>query len=317
MAAVVQEVSEMARSKGGLGRGLGALIPGADQPEFEGQSSTERSGTVEVPIESIVPNPWQPRKSVSEESLQELAASIREHGLIQPLIVTRIASDPLVDSAEYQIIAGERRWQAAKLAGLSSLPVIIKDVTPQEMLELALVENIQRADLNPLEEAAAYRQLMDEFGLTQEQVAERVGKSRVAVANAVRLLRLPDAVKSKVISQEISEGHARALLTLEHEAQQLQALKTILSKELNVRQTEELVRNMMQTKDPKPHADPPERELTPEERTIEDNFRRVLGTKVQLTRGKGGSGRLVIQFYSEEELQTIYDIITKSCDTIR
>lgn len=301
----------MARAKGGLGRGLGALIPDAGQSEAATRFSTEPGGAVQVPVGSIKPNPWQPRKSMPEESLLELAASIREHGLIQPLIVTRISADPLLDEAEYQIVAGERRWQAAKLAGLTEIPVIVKDVTPQEMLELALVENIQRADLNPLEEAEAYRQLMDGFGLTQEQVAERVGKSRVAIANAVRLLRLSDAVKSRIISQEISEGHARALLALEHERQQVEALELVVSRGLNVRQTEELVRRMLRTQQSKPPAEASDRELTAEERALEDDFRRALGTKVQLIRSSSGGGRLVIQFYSEEELQTIYEIIAK------
>jgi ParB family chromosome partitioning protein len=304
----------MARAKGGLGRGLGALIPDAGQSEAAPRISAGPGGAVAVPIESITPNPWQPRKSMPEESLQELAASIREHGLIQPLIVTRTSADPLLDEAEYQIIAGERRWQAAKLAGLTEIPVIVKDVTPREMLELALVENIQRADLNPLEEAEAYRQLRDGFGLTQEQVAERVGKSRVAIANAVRLLRLPDAVKSRIISQEISEGHARALLALEHEGQQVEALELIVSRGLNVRQTEDLVRRMLRSEKPKPPAEASDRELTAEERALEDDFRRALGTKVHLIRSKSGGGRLVIQFYSEEELQAIFEIITKkSC----
>jgi len=302
----------MARSKSGLGRGLGALIPGPEETDLQDLASGERGGgTLEVPVGAIVPNPWQPRKSMSEESLRELADSIREHGLIQPLIVMRTLADPLLDSAEYQLIAGERRWQAAKLAGLATVPAIVKDVTTQEMLELALVENIQRADLNPLEEAVAYRQLMDEFGLTQEQVAERVGKSRVAVANAVRLLRLPDAVKTRVIGQEISEGHARALLALEEENLQIEALEMVLRQGLNVRQTEELVRRMLQRDVQRPEPASQTRALSPEEQALETEFRRMLSTKVQLVRGRSGGGRLVIQFYSEEELQSIYEIMAK------
>ena len=303
----------MARSRSGLGRGLGALIPSSEKTDFEDESSVDRKrGTAEVPIEFIVPNPWQPRGSIPEETLQELAASIREHGLIQPLVVVRTSSeDPLTGEAEYQLIAGERRWQAAKLAGLTAVPVIIKDATPQEMLELALVENLQRADLNPLEEALGYRQLMDEFGLTQEQVAERVGKSRAAVANAVRLLRLPDAVKTKLVGLEISEGHARALLALEDENSQVEALEMVLKRGLNVRQTEDLVRNMVRRKTSETPGSPPTSALSPEEKALEDEFRQALGTKVQLVRGKAGSGRLVIQFYSEEELQTIYEIMVR------
>jgi ParB family chromosome partitioning protein len=303
----------MARSRSGLGRGLGALIPDPEQTDFEGGTSVAREGgPAEVPLESIVPNPWQPRKSMSEDTLQELAASIRDHGIIQPLIVVRISSeDPLTGGVQYQLIAGERRWQAAKLAGLTSVPVVIKDAEPQEMLELALVENLQRADLNPLEEAQGYRQLMDEFGLTQKQVAARVGKSRAAVANAVRLLRLPDAIKTKLIDLEISEGQARALLALDDEDLQIEALEVVLKKGLNVRQTEELVRNIVRRKTSEVPTSPPTRALSPEEQALEDEFRQALGTKVQLVRGKAGSGRLVIQFYSEEELQTIYEILVR------
>jgi ParB family transcriptional regulator, chromosome partitioning protein len=294
----------MTRPKGGLGRGLGALIPGPEDAEL---GST---GSVEIPVEAIVPNPWQPRQAMSEESLRELAASIREHGLIQPLIITRAPTDDDHPTVRYRLIAGERRWQAAQMAGLTAVPAIIKDVTPQEMLELALVENLQRADLNPLEEASAYRQLITEFGLTQEQVAERVGKSRAAVANAVRLLRLPDAVKARLSRNDITEGHARALLTLDDEGLQVKALEVILKKGLSVRQTEELVRDLLASPAAAAAAAPPIA-LSPEERALEDHFRRILGTKVSLSRGKEGGGRLVIQFYSDEELQTIYDILTR------
>ena len=303
----------MARSRSGLGRGLGALIPEPEKTDFEGGASVAGGGgPAEVPLASIVPNPWQPRKSMSEDTLQELAASIRDHGIIQPLVVVRISSeDPLTGGVQYQLIAGERRWQAAKLAGLTSVPVVVKDAEPQEMLELALVENLQRADLNPLEEAQGYRQLMDEFGLTQKQVAAQVGKSRAAVANAVRLLRLPDALKTKLIDLEINEGQARALLALDDEDVQIDALEVVLKKGLNVRQTEELVRNIVRRKTSEMPASPPTRALSPEEQALEDEFRQALGTKVQLVRGKAGSGRLVIQFYSEEELQTIYEIVVR------
>jgi ParB family chromosome partitioning protein len=273
----------------GLGRGLEALIPVGEPPP----------GVQQVPVDAIRPNPMQPRTGLDKAALEELAASIQEHGLIQPLVVTTPAP------GEYQLIAGERRLEAARIAGLAHVPVLVKEATPQQVLELALVENIQRADLNPLEEATAYRQLIDEFGLTQEAVAERVGKSRATVANAVRLLRLPAPVKTALADGRISEGHARALLGLDDEQQQLGILITILRRGLNVRQTEELVRRML--------APPPEEE--PEARpsialrALEEDMRRALGTKVQLQRNRKGQGRLVIHFYSEEELQTIYDAI--------
>jgi ParB family chromosome partitioning protein len=249
----------------------------------------------------VSPNPHQPRQAISEESLVELAASIREHGVIQPLIVTQTGD-------EYQLIVGERRWRAAQLAGLATIPAIIKETTPQQMLELALVENVQRADLNPLEEAGAYRQLMDEFGLTQEKVAERVGKSRAAVANIVRLLRLPDDVKAALAAGRISEGHARALLALPTARLQHQALAIIERRGLNVRQTEDLVRRMQtesEEGDAEAEAQPV---LSPQDRDVVDKFQSRLGTKVNLVRGKKG-GRLVIHFYSEEELQAIYEAI--------
>jgi ParB family chromosome partitioning protein len=274
----------------GLGKGLEALIPVAVE---------EESGLNEVAISSITPNPMQPRTNLEREALEELAASIKEHGLIQPLIVTQQGPE------RYQLIAGERRWQAARLAGLPTVPIIVKEATTQQLLELALVENIQRADLNPLEEALAFRQLVDEFGLTQEQVAERVGKSRVAVTNTIRLLRLAPEVKQALSDGTIREGHARALLALPTAEAQISALKTIANRALSVRQTEELVRRL--TAEPAP-AKPP-REESPETRALEEEFRDTLGTKVNLYRNRKGQGRVVIHFYSEEELQTIYDVI--------
>jgi ParB family chromosome partitioning protein len=240
----------------------------------------------------------QPRTAMDPEGLAELAASIREHGLLQPLIVTRQGPD------HYQLITGERRWQAARLAGLASVPAIIKEASPQELLELALVENIQRADLNPLEEAAAFRQLVDEFGLTQEQVAQRVGKSRVAVTNVLRLLRLPDDVRQALAGGTISEGHARALLALPNSESQLAALEVIVQRGLSVRQTEELVRRLLA----EPQVRLPEAP-SHEAQALEQEFRDTLGTKVNLYRNRAGRGRLVIHFYSEEELQAIYDLI--------
>ncbi len=282
----------MNKPRRALGRGLDALIPSAES----------RAGATEIPIAQVSPNPHQPRQIITEESLAELAASIREHGVIQPLVVTQTGD-------KYQLIAGERRWRAAQLAGLVTVPAIIKETTPQQMLELALVENVQRADLNPLEEASAYRQLMDEFGLTQEAVAERVGKSRTAVANTVRLLRLPDDLKEALATDRISEGHARALLSLPTARLQRQALATIEKRGLNVRQTENLVRQMQaeleESADEKAVREPP---LSPQDRDAVEKFQARLGTKVNLVRGKKG-GRLVIHFYSEEELQAIYEAI--------
>ncbi len=283
----------MSPRKKGLGKGLDALIPTASGVE-DGATS---QGVLEVPLAAISPNPHQPRSPIRDQDLVELAASIEEHGIIQPLIVTKVPDG-------YQLIAGERRWRASRLAGLDKVPVVVKDISPREMLELALVENVQRADLNALEEALAYRQLIEEFGLTQEQVARRVGKSRVAVANTLRLLKASRPVQETLLAGHISEGHARALLGLEQEEAQVAALKTVVQQGLNVRQTEELVRRLQGEKKP-----PAARRVSPETEALEARFRESLGTKVSLRRSRKGSGRLVIYFYSDEELDAIYERI--------
>ncbi|MDH7486089.1 MAG: ParB/RepB/Spo0J family partition protein [Anaerolineae bacterium] len=294
----------MPPTKRGLGRGLGALIPPSEPVE----APEKAGGVLEVPIGAISPNPLQPRQIMDTEGLRELADSIREHGLIQPLIVTRITGPG--GGTEYQLVTGERRWRAAQMAGQKTVPVIIKEATSREMLEWALVENLQRTDLNPLEEANAYRTLMIEFGLTQEQVAEEVGKSRTAVANALRLLRLPREIKAALLAGEISEGHARALLGLPTPEAQLAALATVQRRTLSVRQTEEMVRRTLTRVEQKQKVDvgAAEEAWKIEVQALEDRFRAALGTKVNLTRSKRG-GKLVIRFYSEEELQRIYDLI--------
>jgi ParB family chromosome partitioning protein len=277
--------------KTGLGKGLGALIPLAEE-------EAAAQGVIEVSLASITPNPHQPRAPIRDQDLVGLASSIEEHGIIQPLVVTRVSDG-------YQLIAGERRWRAARLAGLSMVPVIVKDVAPSEMLELALVENLQRSDLNALEEAMAYRQLTEGFGLTQEQVARRVGKSRVAVSNTLRLLKVARPVQEALLAGQISEGHARALLGLEQAEAQEAALKIVLKRGLNVRQTEDLVRRLLNLRREEKQ---PAREISPQTRALEASFREALGTKVSLTRS-GEGGRVVIYFYSEEELDALYERI--------
>jgi ParB family chromosome partitioning protein len=301
--------------KRGLGRGLDALIPTESQRDAERAEPTleaaievraeHAAGLVVVPIEAIQPNPQQPRSRIDDDSLQELASSIREHGLIQPLIVTRIEAE--AQALRYQLIAGERRWRAAQMAGLVQIPAIVKEAAPHEMLELALVENLQRADLNPLEEAQAFRQLIDEFGLTQEQVADRVGKSRVAIANTLRLLRASPAVQQALLAGEIHEGHARALLGLETPEAQKAALSTVIKQGLNVRQTEALVRRLGGERKEAPAPSPPSSET----QALENAFRESLGTRVSLHRNKTGKGRVVIHFFSDEELQQIYEHIVQ------
>jgi ParB family chromosome partitioning protein len=291
----------------GLGKGLGALIPsGASPALLAGPDDVPGASVLDVPVTDIAPNPRQPRANIALETLAELAASIREHGLIQPLIVTRARA---AGKASYQLIAGERRWRAAQMAGLRTVPALVKEATPQQALELALVENIQRADLNALEEAAAYQTLITEFGLSQHAVADRVGKSRAAVANILRLQRLPDQVKGLLVEGALSEGHARALLALDESDAILRAAEQVVARELTVRQTEELVRRLLAATEPAAGpADAPDDPDASYTRRLEDAFRGALGTKVSLSRGRRG-GKLVIHFYSDEELQTIYEQI--------
>ncbi len=274
-------------TKRGLGRGLEELIPVDDE---------RLSGLQDVPLDAIAPNPHQPRMPILEQDLQELADSIREHGIIQPLIVTHTAD------GRYQLIAGERRWRAARLAGLSQVPVIVKDVAPQQMLELALVENVQRADLNPIEEALAYKHLVEGFGLSQGEVAQRVGKSRPAVANTLRLLLASTAVQEALMDGAITEGHARALLGLPRKEDQDAVLKIIVQQGLNVRQVESFVQQFARAK--KPKAAP-----LPEIHALEERFEASLGTRVRLKAGRKG-GRVMIYYYSDEEFQALYERLT-------
>lgn len=276
----------------GLGRGLSALIP-ASSPE---------NGLRTVPVSHISPNPHQPRTVMDEQKLAELANSIREHGLIQPLIV-HDAGD-----GQYTLIAGERRWRAAQKAGLTELPVVVKEASPQGMLELAIIENVQRADLNPLEEALAYRQLMDEFGLTQEDVAKRVGKARSTVGNTVRLLDLPLEIQQAVNEGHLTEGHARPLLSLTAPEMQKEVMGTVMKLGLNVRQTEELVRKRLAVSKPSPR---PQKRQPPELRALQEQFRQSLGTKVDVEKNPKGQGKIVIHFYSDEELQAIFETIVR------
>ena len=280
--------------RGGLGRGLGALIPAAP-------ADTTTASPQELPIERIEPNPFQPRSTMDPAKLQTLADSIRQHGIIQPLVVRE------AEPGRYYLIAGERRWRAAQLAGFATVPVVLKDASPRAQLELALVENVVRADLSPLEEAAAYRQLVEEFGLTQGEVAERVGRSRVSVTNTLRLLLSPEKVQSALNAGHITEGHARALLGLPSAADQVAMLDLVIARSWTVRQTEEAVRRWaLDARD----ATPPPQSVDHEIAHLEDRFRSALGTRVSLKRAAGGgSGSLTIHFSSDDDLQGIYDRI--------
>lgn len=272
-----------------LGRGLASLIPG-------------RAGAVEapaeIPLDRIAMNPYQPRRRVDGAELEALAASIAEHGVLQPILVTETLEG-------YQLVAGERRVRAARMAGLTRIPAVVRELAEQHQLELALVENIQRADLGPLEEARAYRRLVDEFGLTQDQVARKVGRARSTVANSLRLLELDPVVQAAVADGRISEGHARAIAGLDG-PEQSGLLDTVIARGISVRQTEELARRL---NEPRPASAGAARPVDPDSERVEEDLRRALGTKVSLARTRRG-GRIVIEFYSDEELGRLYDRLT-------
>ncbi|MBM4415899.1 MAG: ParB/RepB/Spo0J family partition protein [Chloroflexi bacterium] len=301
----------------GLGRGLAALIPDASR------APDARIPTTDVPIDRVVVNPWQPRSVMSEDALAELTASIREHGVLQPLLVSE---EPGPDGApRYQLIAGERRLRAATAAGRTHVPVTVRQSTPQELLELALVENVQRADLGPLEEAQAYERLMREFGLTQQQIAARVGRSRAAVANTLRLNQLPEELRASLLRGEFTEGHARALLGVTNVARQRRLWRAIVDEQLSVREAEQYANDpafgsaaeitlgreaaheaaavdVSASSARGAHATP-----SAEQFALADALRRALGTKVTLRRSRRGSGTLTIHFFSDDELEGVLD----------
>ena len=283
--------------KRALGRGLSALIPQASVPVHgEIPAST---GIVRLPVERILRDPTQPRKTFDEDRLRELAESIRTQGVIQPVLVRR-------DGADYRLIAGERRWRAAQLAGLHEIPAVVRDVTPAEAFELALVENLQRTDLNPLEEAEGYRRLIQEFGLTQDQVGERVGRDRTSVTNALRLLNLPDGVKELLARGALGMGHARALLGMGTGSELVKTAERIVREQLSVRETERLVRT---TRGSSGSAARKPSGSTAARAVVEDLQRR-LGTKVRLE-DRGGKGTLEIDFFSYEDLERILALLRR------
>ncbi len=273
--------------KKGLGKGLGALITSAD---------SENTGVREMRINEIEPNAGQPRKYFNDDKLAQLAESIKLHGIVQPLIVKS-------EEDTYKIVAGERRWRAARIAGLETVPVIIKDLSSKQVMEIALIENIQREDLNPIEEAEAYERLISEFGMTQEDISLAVGRSRPAIANSVRLLTLQDKLKSLVINGDLSSGHARALLSIEDNALQIKASEEIINKGLNVRETEKLVKRVLSKKEKRAT-----KKLDEEYLAIEDRFREIFGTKVRIVRSNK-SGKIMIEYYSMDELERIVELI--------
>jgi ParB family chromosome partitioning protein len=272
----------------GLGRGLAALIP---------QRAPQGPGAIEIPLERIRENPRQPRLRMADDALETLAASIREHGVIQPILVTETLDG-------YQLVAGERRVRAARMAGLERVPAVVRQLADREQLELALVENLQREDLDPIEAARAYRQLIDEFAFSQEDLASRVGRARSTVANTLRLLELHAAVQAALAEGRITEGHARALGGLPSEAQ-ARILELVSERDLSVRETEELVRRVREPR-PGTAVAKPVAPADPDRDRVEEELRRALGTQVRLAKSRRG-GRIVIEYYSDEELSRLYD----------
>jgi len=274
--------------KQALGKGLGALIPDLSVLDDKEKKAL---GIIDIELDKIIPNEYQPRKVFNDEKLRELAASIKEQGVIQPVIVHRTG-------AGYQLIAGERRWRASRLAGLKTIPSLVKEATKREFLEMALIENIQREDLNPLEAAEAYKRLQDEFKLTQEDLAKRVGKERSTVTNFLRLLGLPKEIKQELATGALTMGHAKAILSLERVRDQMRAAFTIVKKGLSVREAETLS-NRLKTPPKEKKA-----RLSHELKSIEEKLRKALGTKVVIT-AKSKGGRIVVEYYSAEELERI------------
>ena len=290
--------------KSGLGKGLDSLIPSS--APVTTKSSTKKEVVRKekeiknvLKITEIAPNKEQPRKKFDEDALIELSESIKQFGLLQPILVQK-------QKDYYEIVAGERRWRAAKIAGLKEVPVIIKEFTPVELAEISLIENIQREDLNPIEEAQAYKRLLEEFHLKQDEIAERVSKSRTAVTNVMRLLKLDERVQQMLIDDKLSAGHARALLAVEDKEVQLTLATTIFDEGLSVRETEKLVRKLNK---PPAEKEEPDRQETEIYQDIEERLKSIMGTKVMINRKKNNKGKIEIEYYSMEELERILDLM--------
>lgn len=296
----------MAKAARGLGKGLDSLIPVAvpktEPVEKKEAGQEDNTQGIYVKITKVEPNREQPRKNFDEDALQELADSIKQYGIVEPLIVQD-------RKTYYEIIAGERRWRAAKLAGLKEVPVIIRNYTEQEIVEISLIENIQREDLNPIEEAQAYKRLLTEFNLKQDEVAERVSKSRTAVTNSMRLLKLCDEVQQMIIDDMITTGHARALISIEDPEQQYTIAQKVFDEKLSVRDVEKLVKNLNKPEKVKKEV-VTDKALEAVYQDLEEKLKQSLGTKVSIASKGDGSGRLEIEFYTHDDLEKITDLLT-------
>ncbi|WP_122644623.1 ParB/RepB/Spo0J family partition protein [Luxibacter massiliensis] len=299
----------MAVKRNGLGKGLDSLIPDkntknnttyqVEEKAVDHPGESNNFGEILVKINKVEPNREQPRKEFDEDSLLELADSIKQFGILQPLLVQK-------KKDYYEIIAGERRWRAAKIAGIKEVPVVIKEYTAQEIVEISLIENIQRENLNPIEEAMAYKRLLEEFSLKQDEVAERVSKSRTAVTNSMRLLKLSAKVQQMIVDDMITTGHARALLAIDDEEQQFIIANKIFDEKLSVRETEKLVKTL---KNPKKIQKVEKKENTFIYTNIEEKMKNIIGTKVNVNAKSDGKGKIEIEYYSEDELERIFDLI--------
>lgn len=288
----------MTEKRPALGRGLSALIPESPRPQPVAVDRDPERPT-QVDLDLLVPNPRQPRTYIDDARLEELAQSIRANGVIQPLLIRRI-------EGRFEIVAGERRWRAAQRAGLLKVPVVVREVDDDHLLQIALIENIQRDDLNPIEEAQAYRRLIDEHQLSQEELSSAVGKDRATIANYLRLLRLPAEIRSEITSGAISMGHARALVSLPDDVAQRRVAREVVARGLSVRETEAIVRREGRP----PTPPPPPRKIDPNTRAAEEQLKLALGTTVRIAR-KGTGGRIEIDFVNEDELQRLYEALSE------
>ena len=288
----------------GLGSGLDTLIPKAKDADKDKKVNEIIKEVDKIDINRIEPNSSQPRKSFNEDSLHELADSIKKHGVIEPLIVQKGKKN------FYQIIAGERRWRAAKIAGIKEIPIIVKDYSNQEIMEIALIENLQREDLNPIEEAEAYRRLIEEYQLKQDEVAEKVSKSRVAITNSLRLLKLDERVRNMIVEDKIKSGHARALLSIEDGQQQYDTALRIFDEKLSVRETEKLVKKIISGVENKPAK---KEELSEQLKVVyanyEEELKTIMGTKVHINHGTKGKGKIEIEYFSTEEFERLVEMM--------